>query len=434
VTTSLLLSTTVEPIKSPVLTLHKGQRKVFSDHRRFKVVVAGRRWGKTQTAKLAILRRAVRKRQLIWYVAPTYGMARSILWEELKEAIPREWVRSINETRMSILLYNKTKIELKGADKPDTLRGVGLDLLIIDEAQDIREVTWFKVLRPTLASTRGDALIIGTPKSFNWLYDLYMLGQRGDTYISKRGKLLINPWKSWQFPTYTSPFIPRSEIEAAKADMDEKSFNQEFNASFETMSGRVYYAFDRAVHVGMYPFNPKLPILIGQDFNIDPMSSVIMQQQPNGEIWIVDECILNGSNTQETADEISRRYFKWTKNVIFYPDPAGASRSTKGRGESDLDILRDAGFTRLKYRRKHPKVADRINSVNRMWKAADGSIRMRINNTCKVTINSMEQTIYKPGTREVDKSAGLEHAGDALGYYIDLEFPVRNIKIMGISL
>lgn len=398
------------------------------------MVVAGRRWGKTQTAKLAILKRSVRPKQLIWYVAPTYGMARSILWDELKDGLPRKWVKSIHETRMSITLHNGTKIELKGADKPDTLRGVGLDLLIIDEAQDIREITWFKVLRPTLASTRGDAIIIGTPKQFNWLYDLYMLGQRGDTYISPKGAVRTNIWKSWQFPTITSPFIPKSEIDAARADMDEKSFRQEFEASFETMSGRVYYAFDRKTHVGAFAFNPKLPIWIGQDFNIDPMSSVIMQPQNNGEVWVVDECVLHGSNTQETADEIARRYFKWTKSVIFYPDPAGATGSTKSRGESDLDILRDAGFNRLKYRRRHPKVADRVNAVNRMFKSANASVRMRVDYSCKVLIGSLEQTIYKPGTREVDKSAGLEHSADALGYCVDLEFPARNIRIMGISI
>ena len=416
------------------MTLHKGQREVFSDKHRFKVVAAGRRWGKTSLSLLKILRRAVVPKSLIWYVAPTYGMARTILWDLLKDSLPRKWIKSINETRMSIVLYNGTKIELKGSDKPDSLRGVGLHLIILDEAQDHEEETWYKVLRPTLASTRGEAIIIGTPKLFNFFHDLYVLGQRGETYMTPKGAMRKNTWKSWQFPTITSPFIPASEVEAARADMDEKSFRQEFEASFETMSGRVYYSFDRKVHTGHYPFNPKLPILIGQDFNIDPMSSVIMQQQPNGEVWVVDECILHGSNTQETADEIARRYFRWTKNVIFYPDPAGASRSTKGRGESDLDILRDAGFRRLKYRKKHPKVADRVNAVNRMFKAADGAIKMRVNVSCKTTISSLEQTIYKPGSREVDKSEGQEHAADALGYYVDLEFPARVVKILGMSI
>lgn len=415
------------------LSLHAGQAEVINDSHRFKVVVAGRRWGKTQTSKIAILTAATRPNQLIWYVAPTYGMARSILWEELKGTIPRQWIRKINETRMELMLQNGTRIELKGADKPDTLRGVGLHYLIIDEAQDIKEETWTKVLRPTLASTGGHALIIGTPKSFNWLYDLYMLGQRGKTYLTKKGKRKENHWKSWQFPTITSPFIPVEEIEAAKADMDEKSFRQEFEASFETMSGRVYYAFDRKKHIGDYRFDPTLPIWVGQDFNIDPMSSVIMQPQPNGEVWIVDELVLFGSNTQEVADELARKYYRYISSITFYPDPAGQNRG-HARGESDLDILREAGFKRQKYRRKHPKVSDRINAVNRMFASGDGQIRMRVNSLCKNTITALEQTIYKPGSREVDKTQGVEHPADALGYCIDIEYPVREISILGMSL
>lgn len=415
------------------LTLHKGQVEVFKDGRRFKIVVAGRRWGKTQLAKTSIISKARLANQLIWYVAPTYRMARSIMWHELLKSLPRAWVVKQNETRMELTLVNGTRIELKGADKPDTLRGIGLHHLVIDEAQDIKHETWVKVLRPTLASTRGDALIIGTPKAFNWLYDLYMLGQRGDTYVDKNGVLRVNAWHSWQFPTITSPFIPASEIEAAKADMDEKSFRQEFEASFETMSGRVYYAFDRNIHLGDYKFNPALPIWIGQDFNIDPMSSVIMQPQPNGEVWVVDEMVIYGSNSQEVGEELGKRLWRHIKQVTLYPDPAGANRS-HGRGESDLDILRDAGFRRMKYRKKHPRQSDRINAVNRMFKAADGSIKMRVDRSCKHTINALEQTIYKPGTREIDKKAGIEHAADGLGYCIDIEFPVRPITILGVSI
>lgn len=419
---------------STTYTLHPGQRVVFNSNHRFRVVVAGRRWGKTMLAKNLIIRRACRRKQLIWYVAPTYGMARQILWDELKDSLPKALIHSINETRMSIRLINGSRIELKGADKPDTLRGVGLHLIIIDEAQDIKQETWKKVLRPTLASTGGEAIIIGTPKAFNWLYDLYLLGQRGKNIISKSGKKVKNTWMSWQFPTGTSPFIPKSEIAAAKADMDEKSFRQEFEASFENMAGRVYYAFNRKDHVGKYPFNPDLPIWIGQDFNINPMSSVIMQPQSNGEIWVVDECILFGSNTEETANEMARRYHRYMgSQITFYPDPAGQNRG-HARGESDLDILRENGFKRLKYKKKHPRVADRVNAVNRVFKTADGSINMRVNEKCKHTIVALEQTIYKANSREVDKKAGLEHPADGLGYCIDIERPCRDIKIIGVSI
>jgi hypothetical protein len=422
--------------KKVILKAHRGQKLVLKDRRRFKVVVAGRRWGKTQISKIALIKAATsRKNQLVWYVAPTYLMARQILWEDLKRSIPKILVawNGINEVRMTIRLINGSRIELKGADNPDSLRGVGIDFLVLDEVQDMKPDVWETVLRPTLASTGGHVIFIGTPKAYNWFYDLYVLGQRGDTYRDDKGKIVVNQWKSWQFPTIMSPFIPRSEIEHARREMDPKNFRQEFEASFETMSGRVYYAFDRKAHVGDFKFNKHLPIIIGQDFNIDPMSSVIMQIQENGEIWIVDEAVLYGSNTQETADEIARRYYRYVNQITFYPDPAGAQRS-HSRGESDLDILRDAGFKRIVYKRKHPLVADRVNAVNRMLMTADGTIRVRVDRKCRKTIEALEQTIYKAGTRDVDKTMGVEHAADALGYFIDFEYPVRELKLGGISL
>ena len=315
----------------------------------------------------------------------------------------------------------------------NTLRGVALDFFVIDEAQDVRPTTFFEVLMPTLAGTRGDAMIIGTPKAFNWLYEVYLRGQRGEIYTDPAGKRRRNAWMSWQFPTITSPFIPPSEIEEARHNMDPRSFRQEFEASFETMSGRVYYAFDRKVHVKETGFDPRLPIWIGQDFNIDPMSSVIMQPQLNGEIHIIDEVVLFGSNTEEAGNELARRFFKYLKQTTIYPDPAGSNRAHT-RGESDLDILREQGFQRIKFKRKHPPVADRVNAVNRMFLTADGTRRLFVNPKCKHTINALEQTIYKEGTREVDKSAGIEHAADALGYCIHFEFPVRGMEFEGISI
>lgn len=408
------------------LSLHPGQMTVYKSPARFKVVVAGRRWGKTQLAKTAIIKMARKSNRKIWYVAPTYGMAKQIMWDDLLDAIPKKWIRKVNETALTIRLVNGSVVACKGADKPDTLRGIGLHFVVLDEFQDMKAGVWTKVLRPTLASTGGHALFIGTPKQFNHLYDLFELGQKEELVGAAA-------WESWQFPTITSPFIPLEEIEAARQDMDDKSFRQEFEASFESMSGRVYYPFDRNVHVGDYLFDPTLPIWIGQDFNIDPMSSVIMQPQTDGSVWVVDEVVLFGSNTEEAADELARRYWRYNNSTTVYPDPAGGQRQ-HARGETDLDILREKGFKRQKHKRKHPPVADRINALNRMFKGADGSIRMRVDRKCRYFIESMEQTIYKPGTRDVDKSGGTEHSADACGYCIEIEFPIRNIKILGISI
>ncbi len=414
------------PSSLSLVQLHSGQMQVFQSPHRFKVVCAGRRWGKSRLSISTIIRAAAKeKKQRVWYVAPTYQMARQILWDDLQEVLPRKWVRKKNDTTMTIVLKNGSEIALKGADKPDTLRGVALHFVVLDEFQDMKPDTWYKVLRPTLSSTRGGALIIGTPKGFSEFHKLWTIGQNKD--LQRKGQ-----WKSWQFVTADSPFVPSAEIEAAKNDMDPKSFAQEYLASFENMSGRVYYPFDRNVHVKPLQFNPKLPIWVGQDFNIDPMSSVILQPQPNGELWAVDEVVLFSSNTAEVCDELERRFWRWKSQVTIFSDPAGAYRQ-HARGESDVDIFKEKGFLRVDYPKKHPPIADRVNAVNRMLMSASGETRLYIDPKCKHLIDSLEKVIYKPGSRDMDKTGGIEHSADALGYPVHRRYPVKNRVILGGS-
>jgi hypothetical protein len=203
--------------------------------------------------------------------------------------------------------------------------------------------------------------------------------------------------------------------------------------SFLTMSGRVYHGFDRNIHIRKREFNPSLPIWIGQDFNIDPMSSVIVQPQEDGTIHVVDEIVLRGSNTEEVCNEIERKYWRDSKKIILFPDPAGQYRQ-HARGESDLDIFREKGIRNQRFHRKHPPVADRVNAVNRMLKSADGRVRLYVDPKCKHLIKSLEQTLYKPGGRDIDKDADVEHSADALGYLVQYQYPVRKIEIAGVSI
>lgn len=409
------------------IKLHRGQADVFRHPARFRTLVAGRRFGKTTLARAEIIRAARgRGPKIIWYVAPTFTMARDLMWDELLANLPPSWIKKTHETRLEIRLINGVLIQLKGADRPDTLRGRALHFLILDEYQDFRPGVWQEVLFPTLTTTRGRALIIGTPKSFNHFHEMYRLGQ-----IKKNQKKL--EYMSWQIPTIQSPFFPPSEIETARNSMDPKSFRQEFEASFESMSGRVYYQFDRREHVGSYPFNPRLPIIVGQDFNVDPMSSAIMQVQDNGEVWVIDEIFFPNSNVMEVADELDRRYFKHKRSIAIYPDPAGSNRSSS-RGESDLDVFREKGYNKLIFPKKHPLVSDRVAAVNAMLRTADGTIRLRVDKSCTHVIESMEQTIYKPGTPMVDKTMGVDHMGDALGYPIHYHYGRRVRMPIGIHL
>lgn len=410
------------------LKLHPKQAEVFSNTSRFKVMVTGRRFGKTQCLKAEIIKEAFSKpNSIVWYVAPTYKQAKRLMWAELKLSIPVKFIKKKSEVDLIIELWNGSQIALFGVDKPDGLRGSGINLLCMDEYQDFKPRIFDDILYPLIVDRKGRVVVAGTPKSYNLLYELYMRGF--DKEWQKHG------WRSWQFVTADNPFIPREEIEQAQKNLDPKSFNQEFLASFETMDGKVYYAFDRKRHAKTFlPFNPSLPIWIGQDFNIDPMSTVILQPQPSGQIWVVDEIHLPNTSTHELAEALENKFFKaeLKKKIEIYPDPAGSARGHT-RGESDLDILRQQGFRKIFYRRKHTMVADRVNAVNRMFMTASGESKLFVSSNCKELIKSLEQTIYKEGTREVNKKLGTEHMADALGYVVDFRFPVRKRQYFGIS-
>lgn len=403
------------------LILHPGQAEIYSDPHRFRVIVAGRRWGKTRLSLVELLRASAKPRSINWYVAPTYTMCRSIMWKDLQASVPKQWIQKIHDTRLEITLVNGAQVALKGVDSPDSLRGVGLDFLVMDEVQDIDPEAWTAVLRPTLAVSQGRALFIGTPKGHQFLHKLYMMPDKNDE------------WKSWKFKTIDSPFVSVSEIETARSDMDEKLYKQEFEADFVNMSGRVAHAFDRNLHVRPCEFNPNLPIWVGLDFNLNPMTCAIAQYQPNGELWIVDEITRFDSSVMDMCDQLDSRFWRWIDKVVIYPDPAGGQRQ-HGRGESSHQILQERGFKHIKFRRKAPSQMDRINAANRMLMSAKGDPRLFIDPSCARIIQSFEQTVYKEGTNEIDKRQGVDHWYDAATYMLEYEFPVRKIITTGISL
>ena len=409
------------------ISLHPGQFDVYSNPARFKVMVAGRRSGKTHLARTILKKQAgYKNNKHVWYIAPTYRQAKQIMWRELKDSVPRNWVAKSNETNLEIDLKNKSRIRLKGADNPDTLRGVALDYVVFDEVQDIDPYVWNAVIAPTLATTGGGALFTGTPKSFGFLYDLYQKGQ-------DKEELARGLWKSWQSTTASSPFVPTQEIEVARRDLDPMLFEQEYMATFLSMTGVVYHAFDRTEHVGDYKFDPSLPIWIGQDFNVNPMSAIIMQyHEDSGEIWVVDEVVQFKSDTLKCYEEIERRYFRWRDNTLVFPDPAGDS-GQHARGETSLDIIREKGYKNIHYHRQHPPVRDRVNCVNRMLRNARGDVRFRVDRSCKQTIASFEQTMWKEDKVEIEKKSSMEHATDALGYCVHFMFPMRTFISYGAS-
>ena len=396
--------------------LNNAQKAVASSESRFRIFVAGRRTGKTYLSVRELARFARHPNRKILYIAPTYQMCRDIIWKDIQTRLNKlNWIAKTNESRLELTLVNGSTISLKSGDNPDTLRGGGYDFVVFDETQDLKPELWTEVIRPALSAQTppGSALFAGTPKGFNWFHDLYLLGKNE------------NPdWSSFQFTTLQGGQVPENEIEAAKRDLDPRTFRQEYEASFETYSGVVAYNFSDD-HIVKWNRQPIKQVLIGMDFNVQPMSAAIMVREGNG-LHVIDEIVINGSNTEEMCEEIKNRYPE--HQIIVFPDPSGKARKTSASGKTDFTILQNAGFI-VKARNAHPPIKDRINALNSILLNTNGEKRLYVDPACKETIKCLKRHVYKEGTMVVDKSTGVDHQFDALTYAVEFLFPVtREVK------
>jgi len=206
------------------------QQEVFDSPVRFKIVAAGRRTGKSRLAAWMLIINALQTdRGHVFYVAPTQGQARDIMWNTLLE-LGNPVVTSSHVNNMQIKLINGATISLKGADRPETMRGVSLKFLVLDEYADMKPSVWETVLRPALADQKGSAMFIGTPLGRNHFYELYKYGELADDPT----------YQAWHFTSYDNPLLDPEEIDMAKKSMSSYAFRQEFMASFEALGSEIF--------------------------------------------------------------------------------------------------------------------------------------------------------------------------------------------------
>ena len=396
------------------MPLSKGQIDISKSDARFKVAVCGRRFGKTYLAMRELAKHASKPNTNIFYVAPTYRQAKQVMWDTLTNKLSSlNWVKNINKSDLRIDLVNGSTISLRGANNFDSMRGISLDYVCMDEFSYTNSKAWTEVLRPTLSDRLGSALFITTPAGQgNWSFDLFNRGQETN-----------NDWDSFQFTTLDGGNVTESEVADARKDLDERTFRQEYEASFETFAGQIYYGFDVKRHVKEYDgdLDKITAINLFCDFNVNPMSAVVLIETEYG-LHAIDEIVIYGSNTHELAEEVRNRY--QTQKVTAYPDPASTQRKTSAQGRTDYSILQNAGFN-MKVRRKHPAVRDRINAVNSVLAPIDGDAKLLISPKCKTLINCLIKQEYKEGTQVPDKDSGYDHLNDALGYGIEFIYPIR---------
>jgi len=380
------------------------------------------------------MRMAWKPRAEAWYVAPTYRQAKQIAWRRIKELAAPYTVGRPNESDLSIDLAWGTRLALRGGNNYDALRGPGLDGVIIDEAADVPPEAWFEVLRPMLADRKGSALIIGTPKGFNWFHDLW-----------KKAAGLPDA-AAFQFTTIQGGNVSAAEIEANRRELDEKTFRQEFEASFENLYvGQAYYTFDRERHLRPLEFVRGAPLCWSLDFNVDPMSSVIAQVidtttdaearagQSSRIIHVLDEIVLPDSRTAEAIAAFRRRiegYFdRGLKAIWVFGDASGAGRSTQAL-KSDWQQVRDA----LREERRvpvsirvpaaNPAVRERVGAVCAALRSATGRVTLLIDPQCKELVRDLSEVVWARdghgnALNELSKhDPKRTHVSDALGYLV----------------
>ena len=402
------------------------QSQVLLDSHRMKVFVAGRRSGKSFLSVAFLIREALAgDNRLVFYVAPTIGQARAVAWGLMKEWLPSWYTKSWNETRLTVVLGNGSQISLRSADNPDAMRGVGLDALVMDEIADMRPEVWYEVLRPACSDRQARVMFVGTPKGLSsWAFDIYKRA-RDETDTE---------WTSFTCTTAEAGFVPEDELESAQKDLDPRVYRQEYEASFESPSGVVYPFFDEENIQPVEDDGGR--ILVGMDFNVSPGMSAVLGSRVIDELHIWDEIFIPGGTTFDMAEELSSKCDD--REVVCYPDPSGNSRKTTSPvGVTDFTILKDHGF-QVKAPRRAPLITDRVNLVNRLLCNAEGIRRLYVNARCNKLIESLSTLGYKEGTSQPDKSSGLDHMSDAIGYLVCSEFPMRSrsasiVRTMGVA-
>lgn len=414
------------------IILKPPQGKVFLCSHRFRVLVAGRRFGKTYLALTELCRGAGGRGRLAWYVAPTCKQAKRICWVPLKEMTRPFWACRPNETDLRIELRGGGTICLRGADNYDSLRGDGLDFLVLDEYASIAPAAWTEVLRPALADKVGRALFISTPQGHNHFHELV---ERAAT---------LPDWKAFQFTTAQGGNVTLQELESAAQELDERTYKQEFLASFETLGvGRAYYAFDNARNVRKLGFDGRVSLSWALDFNMNPLCSVLAQVS-NGMVFVLDEMILPDSNTLAACEELLSRTQKWATGmplaINVYGDATGEQHRTSA-SRTDWQIVKEF-FGRYKDRfhvrflvpSANPPVKDRINCVNARLQNHAGQNRLLVDLRCKHLIKDFEQVCWKTDPHrntltDLDKSDPMRtHVSDAVGYLIAREFSMQPIR------
>lgn len=407
---------------------------------RFPLVPAGRRSGKTERFKRRLAKTAMEQPgQKFFAAAPTHAQAKKIFWQDLKLLTfsPAHSKRP-SESEQIIYLPNETEIHVFGLDKPERMEGINWTGGGIDEIADVKADAVNENIMPSLDTVdprrpdyRAWCWFLGVPDGLNHYYEMCDRAERGLDTDSK-----VFHWKS-------SEILPPEVIEAAKRRLSPRQFRQEYEASFETATGKIYEDYSKANYTDAV-IEPHEQLLWMHDQNYTPLSSAIgVRRGSNREhLFLLDEIVLTSAISRQSAIEFVDKYKDHkNKHVLIYGDPAGRAGEKHGHASDYTDIeqvLKTNGwsYTR-KVKNKAPSIRDRQNAVRAKILNAAGEVSLFVNPSTAewchkglATVQTLEGSTYQE-----DQKNQYQHITTAIGYMVDCEFPITQqrteIKLAG---
>jgi len=381
------------------------------DTSRFKCIVGGRRVGKTVMCIQEVVKHCLEKpNQLVFWVAPTFRDAREIGFEDFNQYADTlaPAIKDINTTNLKVTFINNSKIYFKGSDNPDSLRGRGLTLVIMDEAAFCKPEVWPQIIRPALSDKQGKAVLISTANGFNWFKKIYDSGR----------------WTKYKWPTILNPLITEDELEDVKAEISESDYRQEYLAEFITRAGRVYQEFDDE-NVIINADLSEYDIYLGMDFGYAAPTAVAFLAVDRGtqnKVIQFDELEIARTQMDKVIDKIITKLGEngmSPKDVILcYTDPAGNAEELSS-GASPVDMLRNRGFNVVN---KGSHIQPGLAHVRSYIKNTKGERRYFVYDKCVKTIEAFNAYQYAPNNNGNIKEEALkdgvnDHIMDAIRYF-----------------
>lgn len=401
---------------------------------RFPVVPAGRRSGKTERLKRYVAKKAMRNPGGRYFLgAPTREQAKKIFWADMKLLLLTSLCRrQPNETELIIYLNNGTEVHILGLDKPARFEGIPWDGGGIDEIDDVKADAWGSNIRPALDTynpIRPGYLawcwLIGVPDGLGNLYDFSEYANNAND-----PEWRVFTWKS-------SEILPERTIEAAKRSMSAKQYRQEYEASFETATGRIYEDYGPGNHTDE-TIKQHEQLLWYHDFNYTPMSSGVGVRRGDS-LYLLDEIILTSAVARQSALEFVEKYRAHeNKRVVIYGDPAGRAGEKHGHASDYTEIertLRENGwnFTR-QVKPAAPPIKDRQNAVRAKICNAAGERTLFVNpKAAPYTHKGLATVTLKKGSTFLEEDGEYQHITTAVGYMVHHDFPIDSQGLVRLA-